>query len=233
MLIPEKRMHDAGTRDYDPTMEGLAKTNAKAYDKGDPLFEGDLILCKTDKQDKAWYLAEIDKIYPDEIEVTYYSTPRPNLENYETGSKDQRMETLAEARFRKTWYIRQGKNAGMGTCQPPFPNNPELRLWKGKLPLTEAEDLKLAIGITIDPRGFLSKSSLQLASQLDAGHEALETVEDKEERLADLRLANSLFCYAKALQLREMQKETYTQKQQDKEDFKKIIDYANWALKNL
>ena len=45
---------------------------------------------------------------------------------------------------------------------------------------------------------LLFKSSLQLASQLDAGHEALETVEDKEERLADLRLANSLFCYAEA-----------------------------------
>jgi hypothetical protein len=29
-------------------------------------------------------------------------------------------------------------------------------------------------------------------SQLDAGHEALETVEDKEERLADLRLASEL-----------------------------------------
>ena len=86
----------------------------------------------------------------------------------------------------------------MRTYQAPFPNNPALRLWKGKLPLTEAEDLILAIGITLDPRGFLSKSSLQLASQLDAVHEALETVEDKQEQIADLRLANSLFCYAEA-----------------------------------
>jgi hypothetical protein len=106
----------------------------------------------------------------------------------------------------------------MGTCQAPFPNNPELRLWKGKLPLTEAEDLILAIGITLDPRGFLSKSSLQLASQLDAGHEALETVEDKEERLADLRLANSLFCYAEAkLCDCERCRKKLTQRQQDKE----------------
>ena len=196
MLIPEKRMHDAGTRDYDPTMEGRAKTNAKAYSKGEPLLEGDLILCKTEKQDKAWYLAEIDKIYPDEIEVTYYSTPRPNLESYETGSKEQRMETLAEARFRKTWYIRQGKNAGMGTRKAPFPQNPEQRLWNGKLPLAEAEDLILAVGITLDPTGLLSKGSLQLASNLDVGYEALETVEDKEEQLAELRIANALFCYA-------------------------------------
>jgi hypothetical protein len=68
----------------------------------------------------------------------------------------------------------------------------------GEADLTEAEDLILAIGITLDPRVFLSKSSLQLASQLDAGHEALETAEGKEERLADLRLATSLFCYAEA-----------------------------------
>jgi hypothetical protein len=108
------------------------------------------------------------------------------------------MEALAEACFRKTWHIRQGKNAGMATNKAPFPQNPELRLWKGKLPLAEREDLILAIGITLDPKGLLSKGSLQLASQLHISHEAAETVEDKEEQLADLRLANSLFCYAEA-----------------------------------
>ena len=198
MLIPEKRMQHPATRDHDPTMEGLVKIIAKAYDKDDALQEGILILCKTQKEDKGWYLAEIDKIYPDEIEVTYYATPRPGLDNYETSSKEQRMEALGEACFRKTWYIRQGKNAGMATNKAPFPQNPELRLWKGKLPLAECEDLILAIGITLDPKGLLSKGSLQLASQLDISHEAAETVEDKEEQLADLRLANSLFCYAEA-----------------------------------
>jgi hypothetical protein len=198
MLIPEKRMQQPGIRDHDPTMEGLAKIIAKAYYKDDTLQEGILILCKTQKEDKGWYLAEIDKIYPDEIEVTYYATPRPSLDNYETSSKEQRMEALGEACFRKTWYIRQGKNAGMATNKAPFPQNPELRLWKGKLPLNEREDLILAIGITLDPKGLLSKGSLQLASQLDIGHDATETVEDKEEQLADLRIANSLFCYAEA-----------------------------------
>jgi hypothetical protein len=37
MLIPEKRMQNPGTRNYDPTMEGLARINAKAYDKDDTL----------------------------------------------------------------------------------------------------------------------------------------------------------------------------------------------------
>ena len=30
------------------------------------------------------------------------------------------MEALGEACFRKTWYIRQGKNAGMATNKPRF-----------------------------------------------------------------------------------------------------------------
>ena len=47
MLIPEKRMQHPTTRDHDPTMEGLAKIIAKAYDKDDALQEGILILCKT------------------------------------------------------------------------------------------------------------------------------------------------------------------------------------------
>ncbi len=68
---------------------------------------------------QGWYLAEIDKIYPDEIEATYYATPRPSLDNYETSSKEQRMEALGEACFRRTWYIRQGKNAGMATNKAP------------------------------------------------------------------------------------------------------------------
>jgi hypothetical protein len=105
MLIPEKRMHHTGTRDYDPSMKGLARSSAKAYSKSDPLQEGILVLCKTGKDDKGWYLAEIDKIYPDEIEVTYFSTPRLSLDNYEPSSKDQRLETLSEACFCKTWYI--------------------------------------------------------------------------------------------------------------------------------
>ena len=46
MLIPEKRMQHPATRDHDPTMEGLVKIIAKAYDKDDALQEGILILCK-------------------------------------------------------------------------------------------------------------------------------------------------------------------------------------------
>jgi hypothetical protein len=80
----------------------------------------------------------------------------------------------------------------MGTRKPRFPRTHS----NGSGTETEAEDLILAVGITLGPTRLLSKGSLQLASNLDVGYEALETVEDKEEQLAELRLANALFCYA-------------------------------------
>ena len=45
MLIPEKRMQQPAIRDHDPTMEGLAKIIAKAYDKDDTLQEGQKSSC--------------------------------------------------------------------------------------------------------------------------------------------------------------------------------------------
>jgi hypothetical protein len=125
---------------------------------------------------------------------------------------------LSEACFRKTWYIRQGKNAGMGTCQAPFPNNPELRLWKGKLPLTEAEDLILAIGITLDPRGFLPKippagepTRRRTRSARNRRGQGRDTGRLKASELTVLLRGSQ------ALQLCEMQKENDTQRQRDKE----------------
>ncbi len=93
------------------------------------LREEKLILCKTDKGDKAWSLAEVHKVYyPDEIEVIYYTTPRKQLDDYETATHDERQERLSQSRFRKTWFIRTGTNAGKGTLNPPFLKNPLLRL---------------------------------------------------------------------------------------------------------
>ena len=53
-----------------------------------------------------------------------------------TANKEQRIDVLKNARFRKTWYISSGKNVGKATLKAPFPKNPELRLWTGKIPKT-------------------------------------------------------------------------------------------------
>jgi hypothetical protein len=50
--------------------------------------------------------------------------------------------------------------AGKGTLNAPFPKNPLLRLWAGKLPTNEFSDLILATGIKLDTNGYLTKESL-------------------------------------------------------------------------
>jgi hypothetical protein len=48
---------------------------------GAKLQEEELAIRKTDKGDKAWYLVEVHKIYPDEIEVNNWTVTKPPLTN--------------------------------------------------------------------------------------------------------------------------------------------------------
>ncbi len=196
MLIPEKRMKEIDVNRHDPTAETPLIVKPALFKPGVVLREEELILCKTDKGDKAWSLAEVHKIYPDEIEVIYYTTPRKQLDDYETATHVQRQECLSQSRFRKTWFIRAGTNAGKGTLNPPFPRNPLLRLWTGKLPTNELDDLILATGIKLEPNGYLNEESRKIASQVKISHEAINTIEDEEEIRAQLLYSNAMYAYA-------------------------------------
>jgi hypothetical protein len=133
--------------------------------RGKLLAEENLILCKTDKDDTSWYFAEVSKIFPDEVEVAYYTTPKPLMEGYATAAAlHQRIDDLLKARFRKTWFVYAGKNAGKGTLKPPFPYNPKLRLWTGKLPAHEIDELVLATGMNLDPQGYFSRETTAIYS---------------------------------------------------------------------
>ncbi len=122
----------------------------------------------------------VHKIYPEEIEVIYYTTPRQQLDDYKSATPEQRQGYLSQCRFRKT-----------------FPKNPLLRLWTGKLPMNEFEDLILATGIKPDVNGYLTKASRIIASQVAIPHEAINTVEDEKETLAKLQVSNAMFTYAR------------------------------------
>ena len=117
MLIPEQTMLtiDVTTLDVTDSRESGAKP--KLHINGAELHEEDLILCKTDLTDTKWYLTEINKIHSDEIEIIYFTTPMKVVENYIEQSIDQNSENLRSARFRKSWFIRDGKNAGQGTIK--------------------------------------------------------------------------------------------------------------------
>ena len=99
MLIPEQLMLeiDVTTLDVSDSKESGAKP--KLHTNGAELHEEDLILCKTDLTDTEWYLAEINKIYSDEVEIIFFTTPIKVVENYIEQSMEQRSENLRSARF--------------------------------------------------------------------------------------------------------------------------------------
>ena len=109
---------------------------------------------------------------------------------------EQRSENLRSARFWKTWFITDGKNAGKGTIKAPFPSNPELRLWTGRLPKSELNELIFANSIKLSPQGYLSKDSINIAIRLSNPFASMQTIDDEEEHLQGLRQANELFTYA-------------------------------------
>lgn len=196
MIVPQKQMLSIDISSHNPVEHPLNGSKPALYHSKGTLREEDLILCKTEKDDQHWYLAEISKVYPDEIEIVYYTTPSPRLADYQSASKKLRQENLAAARFRKTWFMRTGKNAGRGTIKAPFPKNPELRLWTGKLPTKELPELLLATGIKLDPKGFMNKESLQIATTLPLDRDITITIEDEEKLQQDLRRSNAMFMYA-------------------------------------
>ncbi len=139
--------------------------------------------------------------------MIYYTTPHKQLDEYVTATHEQRQECLSQSRFWKTWFIRTGTNAGKGTLNPPFPRNPLLRLWTGKLPTNEFDDLILATEIKLEPNGYLSKESCQIASHVKISHEAINTIEDEKDIQAQLQTSNAMFACkrdAAVMQLQEM-----------------------------
>jgi hypothetical protein len=196
MLIPEQTMLTIDVTTLNVTDSRKSGAKPKLHINSAELHEEDMILCKTDLTDTEWYLAEINKIYSDEIEIIYFTTPIKVVEKYIEQSIEQKSENLRSARFWKTWFIRDGKNAGKGTIKAPFPSNPELRLWTGRLPKSELDGLILANNIKLSPHGYLSKDSIDIAVKLLISFASMQTINDEEEHLQGLRQANALFTYA-------------------------------------
>ena len=83
MLIPEQTMLEIDVTTLDVTDLRESRSKPKLHTNCTKLREEELIICKTELTDTEWYLAEINKIYADEIEVIYYTTPIKSIGNYE------------------------------------------------------------------------------------------------------------------------------------------------------
>jgi hypothetical protein len=104
MLVRERNMSAINPEVHDPTTVTPNLAKPAFHTRKQPLREEDIILCTTEKDNTSWCLAEVDRIFPDEVEVIYYTTPKLLMEGYTTATLHQRVDDLLKARFRKTWY---------------------------------------------------------------------------------------------------------------------------------
>jgi hypothetical protein len=86
MLVPKKDFTAINPEVHDPTNDAPLLVKPAFYNKQKPLREKDIILCKTGREDTSWFLAEVNRIFPDEVEVVYYTTPKPLMEGYSTAA---------------------------------------------------------------------------------------------------------------------------------------------------
>ncbi len=138
-------------------------------------------------------MSEVLRVLPNLIEVRYFTTPTPALENYEHCSVQKRSERLSEICFRRTWHVRFGKHVGRATYKPPYPNNEDLQVWKGVINNSDLDGMLLLRNVRIDAEGKLDEASLRLAAQLPISHEKLDTIEDELEGSSLIRQAPNLF----------------------------------------
>jgi hypothetical protein len=172
LVIPAKDFGSLDEDSFDPV------ATPSLHVKGETPKEGELVVIK-DSSTQGWLLSEVLRVLPNLVEVRYFTTPTPPLENYERCSVQKRSERLSEICFRRTWHVRFGKHVGRATYKPLYPNNEDLQVWKGVLNTSDLDDMLLIRNVKIDAEGKLDEASLRLAAQLPISHEKLDTIEDE------------------------------------------------------
>ena len=99
MLISEQPMFEINVTTLDVSDSRESGSKPKLHTNGVELREEELIICKTELIDTEWYLSEINKIYSEEIEIVYYTTPATTADNFVEQSINQRYKNLRSARF--------------------------------------------------------------------------------------------------------------------------------------
>ena len=132
--------------------------------------EGELILTKDDLHAPDWYCAEISKVLPNRIEVNYYTTVTPPLEDYETKSLALRSKRLLETTFLRTWYlIAEDQSA---TTTPPKGIRLTRDIYSGRIPLSEVHGHALVRNVRLSALGILDTQSIRVAANLTLPHHA-------------------------------------------------------------
>jgi hypothetical protein len=133
------------------------------------LKEGEFIILKDDPEAKDWYCAEVRSVLADRIEVNYFTTQTPSLEEHGKCTVRDRKERLREALFLRTWCLNGGK--GDPTTTPPATKYARMNhLWWGKIPMEAVSSHILIRDVGLDATGKLDQATLNLAAKLKIPH---------------------------------------------------------------
>ena len=75
-------------------------------------------------------------------------------------------------------FVNSGAHNGRGTIKPPFPNNPDLRLWTETIPTDEYEALLLIRDAQLSSQGQLSDATIKLIAHNKTPQAHITTVDD-------------------------------------------------------
>ena len=181
MIIPVPHLSDSR---FDPVETPVPP--ATLHRDNIPYREGEMAICRDETENQNWYVVEITKVLDLHIQVSFFHTPSPPLENYSSQTLEKNTERLAQAHFRRTWYMHGGVNHGKALMTPPYPNNPALRLWEGALDIKSLNELMLVRNVGVTSAGLLEKPSLALAASLSIPHNYTPVVDNNSETPVEL-----------------------------------------------
>ena len=78
--------------------------------KKTPIEEGEIILLKDGSKANTWYCAQVLEKFPDHVKVSYFTTETLALANYAGATLKERVRSLQDATFRKTWSLIDGRD---------------------------------------------------------------------------------------------------------------------------
>jgi hypothetical protein len=178
MLVPVNHLPEDCSL-ADPAVPSVP--NSSHQDENLPFREGEIIICKGDTEAEGWYVAEISKVLDLTIQVKYFHTPSPPLEDYPNQSQEKIEARLSQAHFRRTWYIHGGMNHGKAIMTPPYPNNLDTRVWEGPIDKKDWGTVVLLRNVGITSAGRLEKDALKLATRLLLPHNHTPVMDNASE----------------------------------------------------
>jgi transposase InsO family protein len=178
MLVPVQHLPE-DCSEVDPSEQVIPKSSLHREDL--PFREGEIIVCKGDTEAEGWYVAEISKVLDLKIQVRYFHTPSPPLEDYSDQSEEKIETRLSQAHFRRTWYIHGGMNHGKAVMTPPFPNSLDTRVWEGPIDKKDWGTTVLLRNVGITGAGTLEAPALKLAVKLPLPHNHTPVMDNTSE----------------------------------------------------